>query len=807
MPGVEGLPPGNQIWADVDVKDSYELFGKSGLKRKDGYDKASGRAVYTRDITLPGMLYAVQLVSPYSAAKITTMDTSIAENYPGVRYILRYDDPEIEGQMLSTARMPVPYLGDRAYYSGQTLGAMVVADTEQIAREALKLIDIQWEIFDFVTDPTEASEAGAPVVNPDRESNSFPSPKFVLGDVTAGFAQADGTVEFSAKKAMISGGGAEPVSCIVKWDGQGKLESWQHNQTPGQKRVSFSARFNIPTTDVNTNVPYQGHMGGHFQWVTSVYSGMHILTGIVAKRLGKPVKLVYDRRDDFTAGSAEYIHINEKVGFKNDGTITAVEAVNYGGQTTWYSHEHLWENTKIPNLSIQPYNMSCNVPPVGAMRCEQVNNWLVCNLACDHVARALEMDPTEVALKNDGYLGHDAAWLSEFKREHGFPDVDGLSVTLAKGKQEFDWGNKWHAPGSKTLPNGRKHGVGFAWGHQWQDASGDATMAVGFNQDGSVFIMAQDSDIGVNARSSISTVVAEELGIPYDKVDFLDRGHGTQTFECEPPAGSSAFTCNAYAAKYAARKARASLLNFVTNDFHYSTGFGGSPRITHAKAFFPGKKPEELEIKNDTIFEIANPENKKTIAECTARAGFCGQSAGAQGMAPGIFAWQYISQPARADGDSDCHHMWLGRAAYFVEVEVDTETGETFVTNWTAVNDAGRVISPESFFGQMYGGLPMTWGRAYLEEYVWDTNTGVQMNPDLIDYKLATIKDVLPDTIHMHAVETGLGWGPYGTIGVGELVATCHFTAVGNAIYNALGKSVDDYPVTPAKVLKALGKA
>ncbi len=206
MAGLD-IPSGNQIWADTDLKEEYSCVGQRGVVRKDGYDKASGKAVFTRDVKLPGMLYARYLTSPYANARIVSMDTSAAEAYPGVRYVLRYDDPEIAGLELSTYAMPVWYLGDRAYYWGQTVGVVVAADTEQIADEAISLIDVVWEELPFILDQEESAEEGATLVDERRASNSVPfgygSPIHQSGDVEAGFAEADGTVDFTGKRDSI----------------------------------------------------------------------------------------------------------------------------------------------------------------------------------------------------------------------------------------------------------------------------------------------------------------------------------------------------------------------------------------------------------------------------------------------------------------------------------------------------------------------------------------------------------------------------------------------------------------------------
>ncbi len=809
MPGIEGLPLGNQIWADTDLKTSYDILGKTGQKRKDGYDKFSGRAMYTRDYIVPGMLYGIYMTSPYANCEITAMDTTAAEKAPGVRYVLRYDDPLVKDKTYTAGARPIYWLGKYAYQHGETCGAVVVADSEQEAHDALRLIKVTWKENDFVIEPTEAIKAGAPLVNPlyTGSTTNFTPSTFKLGDYAAGVAASDGTVAWTARKSNISGASAEPISLVASWNGKSKLEIVHHTQSIGAKRNVVASTFGIQRKDVMYSSLYQGHMGGHFQWVATVQSCMMFIGATLTKLLGRPVKMLYDRKDDWVANAIEWCHYDMKASYKKDGTITAVYGNNYAVYSMMQTYEHLEENTCIPNMLFDLKTVRNNTALVGAMRCEQVNNFYALNQVTENVARALNMDPMLVAAKNDGFDGEGKEALHEYKKAHGFPDVDSMTVGFAKAKEAFGWDAKWHAPGTKKLANGRMHGVGFTWCHQWQDASGDGSMAVIFNPDGSVQIQTQDADIGVNARTSLSAVVAEELGMPLESVDFHDRGFSSQNFECEPPAGSSAFTTNSWAAKYAARKARAALLEFATHDYHYATGFGGNPAITHAKAKFPGKTAAELDIKDGVMFEKANPANKLTIAQVVAQAGFGGQSAGAGSQAPGIFAWQMISQPAKADGDSKCRHRWLGRAAYFAEVEVDTDTGEIFVTNWTNLHDAGKMATPESFLGQMYGGIPMAWGRAVLEEPTYDTATGVLLNNNLIDYKVATIKDVLPGTVNNVVVETGVGWGAYGSMGCGELTATCAFVPVVFAVYNAIGKSILDVPLTPAKVLKALGKA
>ena len=816
----QGSWNGNQTWVDTDLKDNYNVIGKRGILRKDGYDKVSGKAVFTRDVTLPGMLYAKYLTSPYANAKILSMDTSAAEAYPGVKYVLRYDDPEVKDIIWSKYcvyektyganwNMTTWLLGSRAHFWGETVGVVVAADTEQIADEAIKLIEVEWEELPFVLDQEEALQPGSALVDEQKEDNIVPSgytkQHHISGDVEAGFNESDGIVECEARRAYNYGAPAEPISCLVNWGD--KLECWFHVQVPGMFRLFVSRYFNLPMSNVVFHSVYQGCQWGQWNWCGNTSDTLPIIGTILSKRTGKPVKILYTRQEEFGAGQMDCSNHYMKIGYKNDGTITAIESTCNFANLSIGPYEHFHENSRIQNLDINGPCARVNKPPVGAVRCEQSANSLHFCLANDYVASSLGMDPTEVALKNDGAEGHDMTYLAQYKQEHGFPDRDSLSECIELGKEAFDWDSKWHEPGARKLANGRMHGVSFTWDHEWQDCCGDSSIGLAINPDGSVSLMSQQSDIGVNQRSSLCQIVAEELGMKYERIFFLNKAQETVTFELEPPEGSAAFTANAWAAKWVAVKAKTSLLEFVCCEFETKSGWGGAPRINHYDAFFPGKTADELDIVDGVIFEKANPENSKTVEEVAASTGFGGRFSGSEGTATGIFTWQFVAQPAKADSTCDFKHHWLCRQANFLEIEVDTETGEVYITKVVPVNDVGKVISPETCEGQQYGGIYMASSRALVEEHVWDPLTGVQLNGNFLDYRIAGIKDVPWDCIECKLVETGLGFGAYGSVGIGELPATQIVYNMGPAIYNALGVHVDDYPITPDKILKALGKA
>jgi xanthine dehydrogenase molybdenum-binding subunit len=778
----------------------FNKIGKRGVRRYDGYEKASGKALYTRDLLLPGMLYAKVLTSPYAHAKMISLDTGEAEAYPGVRAVLRYDDPEIKGRELTGsiagpkrmspdtagwAMKPVKIiLGDKAFFEGQMVGVAVCADTEQTAAEALKRVKVEWEPRPFVLDQEEALKPGAPVLIPGADSNKIPDDRALIekGDIQKGFQEADRIIEFTARRHAHLWAGAELPCVIAKWSGD-KLEMWVHEQQPYLSKLILCEQLDIPLNKIQTHTLYQGcSFGERCNPTNWSQNGINVLAVLLAKKTGRPVKLLLNRAENFYGESGDMMVGTFKVGAKKDGTITAVQMKNvFANYMCTTGAEHLIDNTRIPNIKSEGITADVNKPPAWWCRCEQLPNAFCLTMIFDHVADALGLDPTEVALKNDGCEGHDTAHLSEYKRKHGFPDRDSLRECIEAGRKAIGWEEKWHSPGMKRLPNGRMHGMAFTWSHDWDDVRGTGSAAVLIQNDGSVSIIAQHSDIGTNPWTAYMQIVADELGVRYEDIEInpFDLNHG---FALMSPDGSCNLVSNGFVVRKAAQKARGMLLDLAGEKFNLA--------------------PEFLDAKDGAVFEKANPENRMPIKEIVKMATPMLNAVGIW-TEPPILAWAWHT-----------HGLWgqaletgrprLCRQANFIEVEVDTETGEVLVKKVVNVNDVGKAISPEAVEGQMYGGTYMGLGRALTEEMVWDPLTGVLLNRNLLDYKYATMLDYpKAECIYL---ETGMGHGPYGSTGIGENTATMIPALLGPAVYNALGKRIDDFPITPDKVLKALGK-
>jgi CO/xanthine dehydrogenase Mo-binding subunit len=802
--------------ADKYTLHKYSNIGKRGVYRLDGYEKASGSATYTIDVQLPGMLYGRFLTSPYPHAEIMHMDTSRAEKLPGVWAVLRYDDPELPpmADLSGHDPSPVPVLPKIVHFQGQEAGAFVVADTEEKAEQALELIEVEWKERLFVLDPELALLPGAPLTNPESFPGRNTDDQCLYiekhGDVEQGFAAADKIVEFKFTQGQNTWIGPEVPCGVFKWNGK-YPEVWVKQQRPHICKRTISSWFGgIPMNKIDIHCLYQGaSFGGWSQMAWNM--GGHYCAAVVAKRTGRPVKWSFNRREDFFGGEMDEGVYYFKVGAKIDGAITAVKGravVTNQVLPVFGLVKHFIENTRIPHIYGETQSVQVNKGPTAATRCEQNSNCHSLNLVFNHVAGELGLDPVDVALKNDGAEGHDIRWLNERKAEAGFPLRDSLRECVEKGKSAIGWYRKWHLPGAKKLSNGKMHGLGFVWTHEWDDSGGSGEVAIYIERnDGTATILGCRCDAGLNAETAYCQIAADELGLRVEDIRFkqqMDAGFFTMT-----PDTSTNMSVNGYAVRNCARLLKRKVLEAAVSP-------RGATQLNSFPPAFPGKKPEDLDMRDSVIFEKANPENRMNLAEFVGPSGAQGPLtsvhgepvwAGKEGVnyplrtTPPLFEYSWQVQRGTYIGV----RLRFCRQAHFMEVEVDTETGEVDIIHIVNVNDVGKVISWEGCEAQQYGGSYMAVGRGRSEEVVHDPNTGVMLNGNLLNYKFPGMLDV--GNIDTVLVETGMGYGPYGLVGIGEDVATVVPALIGPAIYNAIGRWVEGFPATPDKVLKALGKA
>lgn len=764
------------------------VIGRRRVRRVDGYEKAAGRAVYVRDIQLPGMLYGKLYLSPYAHARIMNMDTREAEALPGVRAVLRYDDPEeirvrpFTGTEFGTHDM----LPGVAHYYGQPVGALVVADTEALCDQALKLIKIEWEQLPFILDWNEALKPGAPLLRPDLNPRDNLNSEMIIrhGDVQKGLKESSRTITFRMTDEEDNTTVVEAHACVAEWKGD-YLEVWYHGQSPNKVLQTLSAAGYAPQDKITINTAYMGAQFGGLNWSKSIgnASGFTSYAVAAARRTGRPVKVLWDE-SHFHGGEETNGTYEFTVGFEPDGRVNAIKCeLLWASQMMHATIEKLHDGTAVPHLytrELVPF-LSRGFNPCakdGGPACAPPN------LVFNQVAAALDMDPTEVALLNDGCQGVPMSELTKVKAEHGFnPDFDSLRECIERGKKAIDWNRKRHPPGTKILPNGRYHGIGFIWTIAWRCLPGPSMVGVMMRPDGTANILARTCDIGVSSPTACIQIVSAELGLRYEDVTW--RHDRDVKFSVTEISGSMGSTRTFPAMIRAARNLKAIILEHAVK-----ASPGGMMRKPEPAAF-PGKNPGDLDIADGMIFEKADPSKRIGVGDVIRRF--------YDGVNSPFFAWDFPPYVGR-----DVQMRIFARQCYFTEVEVDPETGLVEVTRHVVVNDIGKAINPDAINGQQYGGSYMGIGRSNMEAIYYDPNTGVKLNDNHVGYEIPTMNDVGP--IQCHIVESALGYGPYGMYGIGESGAACTTTVTAPAIYNAIGKWVTDFPTTPDKILKALGK-
>jgi len=767
--------------------------------RIDGWEKASGKAEYADDIAVecrfPNMLYAKILRSPYPHARIKHLDISRAEKLPGVATILTYKDPEIisikptnagwtDGvDTLTYARMMwKPFrdrrvLSDHVCWVGDEAGVAVAAESEQIAEEALRLIDVQWEILPFVLDPIEAMKLEAPIIHPEinPDSNVFPPDPIggadvflEKGDTEKDFAEADVVAEVTSTYHNASQGVLDKWCCLAAWKDD-RLTIWSNSFEADQTRMHISEMLGLPLNKVRVISPY---VGGQYGKGDTGDQPFFLLTALLANKTGRPVKFKLTRRESFLNTRQPAIY-SCKMGAKKDGRITSSyfkaigDAGAYADHTLFaikFAPAELAEVAfaHIPNLKMEAYCVYTNKLSGCMMRGvgnSQIN--LVLGLAVDVLAEKLGMDPIELALKNFGYEGES------------LPDKS-LEAVLREGAKRVGW-EKRHKPGEGTIYDGMiKRGTGFSfhpgWHAEWQELRrGHIQVGIKVNPDCTVTLEAPTVETGPGSNTCNVLSCAETLsflGVRPEDIVWVSTVDTDTGFKDTVQTDSAVSYLQAEVIAVAAAEIKAKILEIAAPQFQVSS--------------------RELEIEDGRIYVKAKPEKTMAVKELMLQKGDLVPIAATVSRIP---ASEMTGVPFLAT---------------FAEVEVNTYTGQVKVIKLVMLNDCGTVMYASGAEAQQIGGQCIGVGESLTEEIIYDEKTGVPLNFNWIDYKIPTMLD-MPE-VEPVLLEVWRGTGEYGACGIGEAVVSCTPRAIANAIYNAIGVRLDEIPIKPEKVLKALGK-
>ena len=740
--------------------------GKSPI-RPDGADKVTGRAKFGADLMLPGMLVGKVLRSPHAHAKIKSIDTSKAEELPGVKAVVTSADmAEMQPEWVAAGEVQINFLdlsnnilaGGKVLYDGHAVAA-VAATNSAIANAALELIEVDYEVLPHVIDVEEAMAPDAPILHddmftqgvtptPDKPSNVFKEVDIAVGDVEAGFAKADLIVERSFKTAAVHQGYIEPHAAVASFSEDGQAELWCCTQGHFTVRAYCAKLLGMDLSDLRVTA---SEIGGGFGGKTTVY--LEPVALLLSRKAGRPVRAVMTREEVFRAsGPTSGASTWAKIGVTKDGKIVAGEAIlkyqagAFASSPIQPGCMCAFAPYDVENVKVKGYDVVSNRPKVAAYRAPgaPISEHAV-ESVLDEIAKKLGIDPLELREKNAAKEGTNAAYGPKFG-PIGFAD------TLAAAKAHPHY----------SAPLGPNQGRGVASGF-WFNIGGESCATLNVGEDGTLVLATGSPDIG-GSRASMAIMAAETLGI--DVADVRPIVADTASLGYTFLTGGSRVTFATGMAVIEAskqvietlRERAAKIWDISIDAVIWEDGFA-KPAGANAGEFEP-----------------------MSLGEIAAQAGKTGG-------------------PISANSSINAEGAGPGFGTHICDVEVDLETGAVTVLRYTAVQDCGKAIHKAYVEGQIQGGAAQGIGWALNEEYIYN-DEGRLDNPGFLDYRIPVASDLpMIDTV---IVEVANPNHPYGVRGVGEVPIIPPMAAVGNAIDSAIGVRMTDLLMSPPKILVAL---
>jgi CO/xanthine dehydrogenase Mo-binding subunit/aerobic-type carbon monoxide dehydrogenase small subunit (CoxS/CutS family) len=746
-----------------------------GTPRVDAEEIVSGTATFISDLRMPGMLYGKVLRSPHPHANILDIDTTLAEKLPGVEAIITHKNaPDWK------AGNPkyVPVLEERVRFVGDAV-ALVAAETEEIAEEALKLIRVEYEQLPAVFDVEEAMKPDAPQLYPQYPGNLAPRgfiafgpntlQEVVRGDVNAGFAEADfiaeGTYGYECIPNPLP---AEPPGAIAMWESPDKLTVWSATQSPFLVRGVISAAMG-GGIDLRSIASQCGGSFGSKNCATKPIFFAAALAQAVGKN--KPVRVAYTREEHFATYSVRFgSRIHGKVGITKNGQVTAfsgdwlINTGNFATSTQGQVAVGLGEvqiMLRCANWNLQPYVVFTNQTASGAVRGFGGQELKSAFLPILMLAlQKANLDPVDFFKNNFAKAGDDYYW-----RDGNLWTCRGVDYRKAAetGARAFGWAEKWRGWLTPTAIHGAKRrGIGCG-AHGNADVGEDRSEGyVRLLPNGRAVLQTCVAESGGGQRSSVRKMVAEVLNLPLDRVTITAPDTLINPFE-HGLAGSRGTYATGSAVTIAAMDAKRQLFEKA--------------------AMILGARIEDLETRDGVVSIKGHPNT----------------------ALPWLRVLGGTDHTITGFGAFEPDYSMPNFIMTFVEVEVDVETGMVELLKVTGATDVGRIIDPQVLEGQLHGALGAAGiDTAICEETVLDKTTGRILNANMIDYKWRTFIG-LPEFRNV-VLETPLPTHIYGALGVGEISTSPGPSAVLMAVSNAIGKRMTEYPLTPDRVLATLSK-
>jgi xanthine dehydrogenase molybdenum-binding subunit len=749
------------------------------IPKMDAEEKVTGKAIYIHDLKIPGMLYGKILYSPHPHAKILNIDTTKAERLPGVKAVLTgYNIPTIK---FGFYKDNIPLKANKVCSFRDEVAA-VAATHPNIAQEAVELIKVEYEILPAVFDPEEAMKEGAPLIHEEHVGGKEKKPTNVLnlpwrliaGDVEEARKNSTYVAEDRFKVTWVNHCCMATSGCLAMFDQKNNLTFYSNTQIPSLAQRDYTdALFTMGLEGKKVRL-IKVKIGGAFGSKLDTYAYEYIAI-LLANRTRKPVKIVFSREEEFFATSPRQPAIIDIAqGCTKDGTLTFRDVrmtLDNGAYTSW--------GGTTPSVMMMPISSLYKVPNIRYVaKCVYTNN-IYCQAfrgygnpqatfaidsQMDILAEMARIDPLDFRLRNANTPG-------EITPQRFKINSCGLKECIDAVAQRLDWRQ------TRGRRNGR--GIGMAslihvgGGARVYKSDGCGTI-IKVDDFGTVNAITGATDMGQGADTVIAQIVAEELGVKAEDVIVTHTDTDVCPWDVGAHASRTTFVAG-NSARGAARKVKEQILEIAAKSL--------------------GEDYENLDIRDRTIFSKKDPEKKMVLGKALRAAHYT--AGGKMVMA------EYFYDPANENLDREFKgnlSMAYAYGTHGVEVEVDKETGQIKILRYIAAHDVGRSINPMLLEGQVYGGAAMGIGYALTERLI--LQDGKVMNPNFLDYKILTAKDV--PNIEPIVIETNDEFGPFGAKGVGEpgLVPTA--PAIANAIYDAIGVRIKELPISPEKVLAAL---
>jgi len=761
------------------MKEEFSNIGKA-IPKVDGVLKATGKAAFGADTSLPGMLHGKILRSTVAHAKILNIDVSAALQLPGVKAVITGKDFPwgTKFGFSSQYRDQAPLAQDKVRYIGDELAAVAAVD-EDIAEEALDLIKVDYEILSAVFDPFEAMKEGAPLIHETNPNNICAEAHIEFGDVEKGFRESDLVREDEFHTQAVKHGFIEPHAALALWEPSGNVTIWANKQSPYVASRKMAMALGLKPSQLRL---VQTYIGGGFGSARSDPHALDFCAVMLSKKTGRPVKIVYTMEDVLVMGEMRHpFHMKVKTGMMKDGTLKAMQiyAVLDGGAFTSIGPITLGLAAlstdlplRIPNVKYDAVRAFTNKGHCGSLRGHGVPQirWAL-GQQLDMMCNELGLDMAEVSIKNAVHTGDITPRGLKIQS-------CGLTECIEKVVAASGWKEK-----RGKLPPYR--GIGMSTGSYYTgvriSGHNSASCIIRMNEDGTASVQTGATDIGQGSSTVIAQIVAEVLGLRMQDI-AINSGVDTDFTPLDPGTyGSRVTFYSGNAAKLAAEDAKRQLAEIAGNLFE--------------------AKPEDIIFMNRKVYPENNPEKAMKIDALI-------RHAGQKMSTDNKTIW------GRANYDYDLPYMDFktgkGNAsvayafgADVVEVEVDPDTGKITVLSSVGAHDVGKVLNLTNCVGQVNGSWIMCQGQAMFEHLIRDSADGHVLNANFMDYKLPTAMDI-PRKVEHILVESIDPNGPFGAKEAGEGASVGWLHAFGNAVADAVGERFYDLPITPEKVLRAI---